>query len=113
MLILSIYYANHRVNIIRKHEYICLHARILNNFFSLDQEFPLSKGWALKENLRLGNKGGGKRISKKVVQYLQGFFLAGNLRAAERYSPEYARLFKRIGCRRRTHLGRNTNSENY
>jgi len=58
------------------------------NFFSLDQEFPLSKGWALKENLKLGNKGGGKRISKKVVQYLQGFFLAGNLRAADRYSPE-------------------------
>ena len=42
----------------------------------------------MKENLRLGNKGGGKRISKKVVQYLQGFFLAGNLRAADRYSPE-------------------------
>ncbi|PKY61544.1 hypothetical protein RhiirA4_486653, partial [Rhizophagus irregularis] len=54
----------------------------------LDQEFPLSKGWALKENLKLGNKGGGKRISKKVVQYLQGFFLAGNLRAADRYSPK-------------------------
>ncbi|GBC26331.2 hypothetical protein GLOIN_2v1790148 [Rhizophagus irregularis DAOM 181602=DAOM 197198] len=54
----------------------------------LDQEFPLSKGWALKENLKLGNKGGGKRISKKVVQYLQGFFLAGNLKAADRYSPE-------------------------
>ncbi|PKC52135.1 hypothetical protein RhiirA1_482202, partial [Rhizophagus irregularis] len=51
-------------------------------------EFPLSKGWALKENLKLGNKGGGKRISKKVVQYLQGFFLAGNLKAADRYSPE-------------------------
>jgi hypothetical protein len=42
----------------------------------------------LKENLKLGNKGGGKRISKKVVQYLQGYFLAGNLRAADRYSPE-------------------------
>ncbi|CAB5366059.1 unnamed protein product [Rhizophagus irregularis] len=55
---------------------------------SLEQEFPLKKGWALKENLKLGNKGGGKRISKKVVQYLQGYFLAGNLRAADRYSPE-------------------------
>lgn len=64
-------------------------AKILNNkIHSLDQEFPLSKGWALKENLKLGNKGGGKRISKKVVQYLQGFFLAGNLKAADRYSPE-------------------------
>jgi hypothetical protein len=45
----------------------------------------------LKENLKLGNKGGGKRITKKVVQYLQGFFLAGNLRAADRYSPESMR----------------------
>src|SRR5437764_15266768 len=60
-----------------------------NKFFSLEQEFPLKKGWALKENLRLGNKGGGKRITKKVVQYLQGFFLAGNLRAVDRYSPEH------------------------
>ena len=60
-----------------------------NKFLSLDQEFPLKKGWALKENLRLGNKGGGKRITKKVVQYLQGFFLAGNLRAVDRYSPEH------------------------
>jgi hypothetical protein len=42
----------------------------------------------LKENLKFGNKGSGKRISKKVVQYLQGFFLAGNLRAVDRYSPE-------------------------
>ena len=42
----------------------------------------------MKENLKLGNKGGGKRISKKVVQYLQSFFLAGNLRAVDRYSPE-------------------------
>ena len=42
----------------------------------------------MKENLKLGNKGGGKRITKKVVQYLQSFFLAGNLRAADRYSPE-------------------------
>ncbi|GBC16045.2 hypothetical protein GLOIN_2v1485655 [Rhizophagus irregularis DAOM 181602=DAOM 197198] len=64
-------------------------AKILNNkIHSLDQEFPLSKGWALKENLKLGNKGGGKRISKKVVQYLQGFFLARNLKAADHYSPE-------------------------
>ncbi|RHZ84259.1 hypothetical protein Glove_84g140 [Diversispora epigaea] len=53
-----------------------------------NNKFPLKKGWALKENLKLGNKGGGKRITKKVVQYLQGFFLAGNLRAADRYSPE-------------------------
>ncbi|CAG8730069.1 32_t:CDS:1, partial [Cetraspora pellucida] len=52
------------------------------------QEFPLSLGWALKENMKLGNKGAGKRMTKKVLQYLQGFFLAGNLRAEDRYSPE-------------------------
>jgi hypothetical protein len=54
----------------------------------MDLEFPFDAGWALKENLQLGNKGGGKRISKKVIQYLQGYFLAGNLRPADRYSPE-------------------------
>ena len=42
----------------------------------------------MKENLKLGNKGGGNRISKTVVQYLQSFFLAGNLRAVDHYSPE-------------------------
>ena len=66
--------------------------KILNTeFYSFDSEFPLKKGWALKENLKLGNKGEGKRITKKVVQYLQGFFLAGNLRATDRYSPENMR----------------------
>ncbi|RHZ80994.1 hypothetical protein Glove_130g138 [Diversispora epigaea] len=59
-----------------------------NDLVSIDHEFPLKKGWALKENIKLGNKGGGKRISKRVVQYLQGFFLAGNLRAVNHYSPE-------------------------
>ncbi|RHZ46754.1 hypothetical protein Glove_606g54 [Diversispora epigaea] len=38
-----------------------------------NNKFPLKKRWALKENLKLGNKGGGKRITKKVVQYLQGW----------------------------------------
>ncbi|CAB5371618.1 unnamed protein product [Rhizophagus irregularis] len=74
------------------YKYICFYSRnakILNNkIHNLDQEFPLSKGWALKENLKLGNKGGGKCISKKVVQYLQEFFLAKNLKAADRYLPE-------------------------
>jgi hypothetical protein len=45
----------------------------------------LSAKDGLKRNLKFGNKG---RISKKVVQYLQGFFLAGNLRAADCYLPE-------------------------
>jgi hypothetical protein len=30
-------------------------------------EFSLKPGWALKENQKMGNKGGGKRISKKVI----------------------------------------------
>jgi hypothetical protein len=47
----------------------------------------------LRENLKLGNKGGGKRISKKVVQYLQGYFLAGNLRAADHYSPDNMHVY--------------------
>uniref|UniRef100_U9U5X7 Uncharacterized protein n=1 Tax=Rhizophagus irregularis (strain DAOM 181602 / DAOM 197198 / MUCL 43194) TaxID=747089 RepID=U9U5X7_RHIID len=48
---------------------------------SLEQEFPLKKGWALKENLKLGNKGGGCSVFTRL-------FLAGNLRATDRYSPE-------------------------
>ncbi|CAG8475076.1 3835_t:CDS:2, partial [Scutellospora calospora] len=45
-------------------------------------------GWALKEIIKLGNKGIGKHMTKKVLQYLQSFFLADNLKAADRYSPE-------------------------
>jgi len=41
------------------------------NIDRVDTEFPLKPGWALKENQKMGNKGGGKRISKKVIQYLQ------------------------------------------
>ncbi|CAG8469139.1 8309_t:CDS:2 [Scutellospora calospora] len=55
---------------------------------SIDQEFPFNAGWALKENMKLGNKGAGKHMTKKVLQYLQGFFLAGNLKTEDRYSPE-------------------------
>ena len=38
--------------------------------------------------MKLGNKGAGKCMKKRVVQYLQGFFLTGNLRAEDCYSPE-------------------------
>ncbi|RGB23899.1 hypothetical protein C1646_773843 [Rhizophagus diaphanus] len=58
------------------------------NYYFVDPEFPFDAGWALKENLQLGNKGEGKRMSKKVVQYLQGYFLVGNLRPADCYSSE-------------------------
>ncbi len=59
----------------------------LNND-SVDIEFPLKPGWALKENQKMGNKGGGKRISKKVIQYLQAYFHAGNLNPKDRYTAE-------------------------
>ncbi|CAG8838357.1 23853_t:CDS:1, partial [Gigaspora margarita] len=48
----------------------------------------ISPSTALKENMKLGNKGAGKHMTKKVLQYLRGFFLASNLKAADRYSPE-------------------------
>ncbi|CAG8480690.1 16576_t:CDS:2, partial [Cetraspora pellucida] len=57
-------------------------------YVRVDQDFPFNAGWDLKENMKLGKKGAGKHISKKVVQYLQGFFLAGNLNANDHYSPE-------------------------
>ncbi|CAG8842449.1 35991_t:CDS:1, partial [Racocetra persica] len=41
-----------------------------------------------KENMKLGNKGAGKHMTKKVLQYLQDFFLAGNLKTEDYYSPE-------------------------
>ncbi|RHZ76368.1 hypothetical protein Glove_198g95 [Diversispora epigaea] len=55
---------------------------------AIDTVFPLKLGWALKENQKMGNKGGGKRISKKVVQYLQAYFHAGNLNPKDRYTAE-------------------------
>ena len=36
----------------------------------------------------MGNKGGGKRISKKVIQYLQAYFHAGNLNPKDWYNTE-------------------------
>ena len=36
----------------------------------------------------MGNKGGGKRISKKVIQYLQAYFHAGNLNPKDRFTAE-------------------------
>ncbi|CAG8680275.1 18087_t:CDS:2, partial [Cetraspora pellucida] len=52
------------------------------------KEFPLTLGWALKENQKLGKKGAGKRISKHVIAYLEGYFLAGNADKSDRYSAE-------------------------
>ncbi|CAG8474452.1 22439_t:CDS:2 [Gigaspora margarita] len=44
--------------------------------------------FALKESIKLGNKGVKKHITKKVLQYLQDYFLAGNLKAIDCYSLE-------------------------
>ncbi|CAG8738144.1 11336_t:CDS:1, partial [Dentiscutata heterogama] len=54
----------------------------------VDHEFPFDMGWALKESMKLGNKDVGKRMKKRVLLYLQGFFLAGNLRVEDHYLPE-------------------------
>ncbi|CAG8781188.1 42571_t:CDS:2 [Gigaspora margarita] len=58
------------------------------NNLRVDQDFALNMGWALKENMKFGNKGARKHIKKKILQYLQSFFLASNLKATDRYSPE-------------------------
>ncbi|CAG8676394.1 5220_t:CDS:2, partial [Dentiscutata heterogama] len=43
----------------------------------IDKEFSLSKGWVLKGNQKLGNRGGA-RIKKNIRAKLEGFFLNGN-----------------------------------
>ncbi len=58
------------------------------NIDRVDTEFPLKPGWALKENQKMGNKGGGKCISKKVIQYLQAYFHMGNLNPKDWYTVE-------------------------
>jgi hypothetical protein len=59
-----------------------------SNIDRVDVEFSLKPGWILKENQKMGNKGGGKCISKKVIQYLQAYFHAGNLNPKDRYTAE-------------------------
>ena len=51
-------------------------------------DFALSSEWALKENQKFGKKGGGKRISKHVVPYLEAYFLAGDVDKSERYTAQ-------------------------
>jgi hypothetical protein len=50
--------------------------------------WPLSCGWALKSAQKYGKKGCGKRISKKVWNLLQGYFLEGNVNKSERHTAE-------------------------
>ncbi|CAG8544050.1 7880_t:CDS:1, partial [Cetraspora pellucida] len=43
---------------------------------------------ALKENMKFGNKGAGKHMTKKILQYLQSFFLTINLKTEDHYLLE-------------------------
>src|SRR5436305_13287744 len=51
-------------------------------------DFTLSSGWALKEKQKFGKKGGGKRISKNVISYLEAYFLAGDVNKSEKYTAQ-------------------------
>ena len=50
--------------------------------------WPLSCGWALKSAQKYEKKRGGKRIFKKVWNFLQGYFLEGNVNKSERHTAE-------------------------
>ncbi|RHZ77160.1 hypothetical protein Glove_184g92 [Diversispora epigaea] len=52
---------------------------------TVDAEFQLAPGWALKANQKFGRRGGTK-MSKKIITLLQGFFHAGNADKSDRYS---------------------------
>jgi len=52
---------------------------------SVDKDFPLGAGWALKETQKFGKKGGAW-IAKNIVSLLQAFFHAGNANRSDRYS---------------------------
>ena len=54
----------------------------------MDDDYPLQKGWALKENQIFGKKGGGKRINDEVKKLLQAMFLNGNLNARDKLNPQ-------------------------
>ena len=51
-------------------------------------DFALPSGWALKENQKFGKKGGGKRISKSVISYLEAYFLAGDINKSDKYTAQ-------------------------
>ncbi|CAH1767994.1 1315_t:CDS:2, partial [Entrophospora sp. SA101] len=55
-----------------------------NNTQSSGTEFELEKGWALKSKQRFGIRGKGKRITKNVKSYLEGYFLSGNVNKSNR-----------------------------
>ncbi|RIB00827.1 hypothetical protein C2G38_2232810, partial [Gigaspora rosea] len=60
---------------------------LLNN--KLSQELELQKTELSAEALNSNEeRGGGKRISKHVITYLEGYFLAGNINKSDRYTAE-------------------------
>src|ERR1044072_8660492 len=59
-----------------------------NQFLAHMLDFTLSSGWALKEKQKFGKKGGGKRMSKNVISYLEAYFLAGDVNKSEKYTAQ-------------------------
>ncbi|CAG8841610.1 440_t:CDS:2, partial [Racocetra persica] len=58
-----------------------------NNEINNNAGFPLAKGWVLKENQKLGNRGG-NRIKKNVKAILKHFFLNENQKSADRINAK-------------------------
>ncbi|CAG8681644.1 8327_t:CDS:1, partial [Cetraspora pellucida] len=54
----------------------------------IDVRFPLPRGWALKGNQKLGNRGSDKRIKKNIKSLLESFFLNRNHRAQDRMNAQ-------------------------
>ncbi|RIB24654.1 hypothetical protein C2G38_2167970 [Gigaspora rosea] len=59
-----------------------------NEIINIDVEFPLTKGWTLKGNQKLGNRGGGSRIKKNIKSMLECFFLNGNRKSQDRMDAQ-------------------------
>ncbi|CAB5380017.1 unnamed protein product [Rhizophagus irregularis] len=55
---------------------------------SIDEDFQLPKGWALKQNQIFGGKGSGKRMTKKVKSLLELFFLNGNINPQDKLNAQ-------------------------
>ncbi|CAB5195610.1 unnamed protein product, partial [Rhizophagus irregularis] len=55
---------------------------------SIDENFQLPKGWALKQNQIFGRKGSGKRMTKKVKSLLELFSLNGNINLQDKLNAQ-------------------------
>ncbi|CAB4382709.1 unnamed protein product [Rhizophagus irregularis] len=55
---------------------------------SIDKDFQLPKGWALKQNQIFGGKGSEKRMTKKVKSLLELFFLNGNINPQDKLNAQ-------------------------